>query len=165
MAAPVAGAVMVIITILIIASLFSTLVLLSNVAVSTAREVGSIGGELRIVNVSITPMPSCNLLVFNITNEGSASVLIDRRTELLVIYVEAVNGTKKYLLQLYGRGWVITNLFIGNNTVTFAQGRPVELFPGMVAEASSCLPLDLSLNDSAVLVLITKRGVVSEYVV
>jgi len=165
MAAPIAGAVMVIIAIVIIASLFSSLVLLSNVVASTAKKAETVGGELRIVNASITPTQMCNLLVFNLTNDGSTSVLIDRRTELLVIYIEAVNGTKKYILQLYGRDWVITNLFIGNNTVVVPQGRPIELFPGVVAEASSCLPLDLSLNDSVVLVLTTKKGVVTEYVV
>lgn len=164
MAAPVAGTIMVIIAVVVIASLFYSLMFLSNVVAHTTKDV-SVASELRIVNASITPTTTCYLLTFNVTNEGGSSVLIDRRTELLIIYVEAVNGTKKYLLQEYGRDWVVVNMFVGNKIIFVPQGQPIELLPGVVAEAKSCLPTDLSLNNSVVIVLSTKKGAVAEYVV
>jgi archaellum component FlaF (FlaF/FlaG flagellin family) len=165
MAAPIVSAVMVIIAVIIIAGLFSSLLLLNNVMVSAVKETRLEGAVLKIVNATITPQSTCNLLVFNITNDGSTSTVIDHRAELLVIYTESANKTRKYLIQFYGRDWVITELIIDNKSLAVPQGRALQLLPGMVAEAYSCLPLDISLNDSVVLVLTTKTGEVSQYVV
>lgn len=103
-----------------------------------------------------------NKIIINITNAGSSSIILGRKTDIVVDYIDS-NGSRRLELLVFG-DWYPIRLYINNYTVSISDISFVEIPPGIICEIAFSTSNPIDPNYPVIIVLITPSGVRAEYV-
>ena len=126
-------AAMIAITLFIFVMIFMTSVNYLYVSAQTSanRLANIVGSRLSIP--SATYNPTTGRLCYNVSNDGSKSVVIANGLLTLIDYVSTVTRQRKIVLIPF-TSTVVSRVFIGNKTVVVNSTTAVELLPGATVE-------------------------------
>jgi len=112
--------------------------------------------------VSARYLSDKNIIVFNMTNEGTDSIIIGGKSDVVLDYIDT-SGVRRLELLEYGE-WYPVRLYIGNYTIDIFNASYVEIPPGTVCEITVSPTHTPDPNYPVILVFATPSGVKSRYV-
>ncbi|RLG81491.1 MAG: hypothetical protein DRO13_01100 [Thermoprotei archaeon] len=115
---------------------------------------------LKIVSARYSSMN--NTIAFNMTNEGTDSIIIGDKSDVVLDYMDT-GGVRRLELLEYSR-WYPVRLYIGNYTIEVSNASYVEIPPGTTCEIVVSPTYTLDPSYPVILVFATPSGVKSRYV-
>ncbi|RLG79484.1 MAG: hypothetical protein DRO13_05970 [Thermoprotei archaeon] len=114
---------------------------------------------LKIVSASY--LSDRNIIVFNMSNEGTDSIIIGSKSDVILDYIDTA-GVRRLELLEYGK-WYPVRLYIGNYTIDVFNASYVEILPGTMCEINVSPTHTLDPNHPVILIFATPSGVRSRY--
>lgn len=152
---------------IIVMMMFATLVYVANTVVTHMTLVSRALNTLREENtylkqsLAITSASYLNnCIVFNLSNFGSTSVILDESLTLLLEYSSS-SGKVIEVLE-YGKSWFLEGVYIGSRL--YPVRNTLELRPGATASIKACSTQMPIPGEPILIVITTLRGVRAEYV-
>jgi hypothetical protein len=103
-------------------------------------------------------------VVFNVTNQGPESVIVDSSTTLLLDYQAGDGSGRVTELLSYGTSWYVEALVVGGSTYPVTPGAAVEVKPGATARVVATVGGGIAPGSTVILVLVDRWGSRAEYV-